>query len=236
MWCYTFPHPHDRFFPPLKNAARNKKDVRDVKFQTTILLLSVILLFGAMLLTGCPAAPKADAQTAKDPAAEQPAATDLPVAADPVAPPAPPPIPTEKVALLTWLQEGNYSEWAHDAVVHDSASPHKRVKIFLNDILAASMAAGNTVHPNGAASVKETYTGDEHTGWVVDIKTQDDSDGGKGWYWFKAEKTDTPDKITVAENGYAMCTGCHSNGNDFIMVTALVPETQTSSVASPSGS
>jgi len=216
--------------------ALKQKDVRDVKFQTPLLLLSVIALFGAMILTGCPATPKADAQTAQGPAAEQPAATEQPVAVEePVETPAPPTIPAEKVALFTWLQEGNYSEWAHDAVVHDSPSPHKRVKIFLNDILSASMAAGNTAHPIGAASVKETYTGDEYIGWVVEIKTQDDSDGGKGWYWFKADKTDTPENITVAENGFAGCTGCHSNGNDYVMVTELIPETQTGTATSPSG-
>ena len=208
-----------------------------MKFQTPLLLLSVIVLFGAIFLTGCPATQKADAQTAQDPAAEQPAATEEPVAVEePVEPPAPSPIPAEKVALFTWLQEGNYSEWAHDAVVHDSPSPHKRVKVFFNELLAASMAAGNTVHPNGAASVKELYAADEHIGWVVEIKTQDDSDEGKGWYWFKADKTDTPESIMVAENGFAMCTGCHSNGNDFVLTTGLLPETETDTAAPPSGS
>ena len=122
-----------------------------------------------------------------------------------------PPIPTTSRELREWLQAGYYRSWTAESARHRSAGPHGLfVRTFLNDIVFASLAAGNAQHPTGAALVKELYSGDRVTLWAVAIKVQDDSANGSGWYWWEGEG--------YAGLGVPICTSCH--GSDYNGLTS----------------
>ncbi len=127
-------------------------------------------------------------------------------------------IPTEPAALLTWLEDGNYSGWPAESAVHAStgSSPHGPVKIFINQALSDSLTANNTEHPEGVAAVKELYDADMVTpiGWSVYVKTQADSDGGNGWYWYDYQNG----AVNMEGQGLGGCVGCHSTGVDYVTV------------------
>lgn len=107
---------------------------------------------------------------------------------------------------------------------HPSAGPHldygHPVKVFFSDAVAESLSGGYDVHPKGSALVKELYkeNSDELTGWAVAVKTEEDSDNGKGWFWVEYMSTEDPSmKPVEAGNGVGLCSGCHRGGNDFVL-------------------
>lgn len=118
--------------------------------------------------------------------------------------------------MRDWLAAGSYLGWAAESAPHASSGPHfGTVRVFVNDRLFDSFAAGLPAHPAGAATVKELYgNGSELMGWSVMVKVEDDSDGGRGWYWFERFNT------TEFANGRGvrLCTGCHAAGQDFIRI------------------
>lgn len=123
--------------------------------------------------------------------------------------------PTDVFDLRQWLEDGEYLEWPAESAVHSSAGPHfGDVRTFVTPVLLASLEAGNSSHPVGAAAVKELYArGDTVRGWAVSRKRDADSAGGEGWFWY--EYYDGQPK--AAGNGVALCTGCHSGGDDFVL-------------------
>ena len=117
--------------------------------------------------------------------------------------------PADKDKLLMWLNKKQYNNWYGAKNTHPSFGPHDDVKVFYNSILKASMEVGNSIHPVGSASVKEQHKGGNHYGWSVAIKTEKDSKGGDGWYWFETlDKTDKA-KIAFEGMGEIACTSCH---------------------------
>jgi cytochrome c553 len=118
--------------------------------------------------------------------------------------------------LLAWLKSGTYSDWAKESAIHASVGPHGDVLVYINPVLEQSMKAGQTVHPMNSASVKELYTSGQLDGWVVMIKTQDDSAGGDGWYWFLTKNMVDASQAMVADHGVTGCANCHATGTDFI--------------------
>lgn len=123
--------------------------------------------------------------------------------------------PTSGGPLRDWLAAGSYLGWAAESAPHQSAGPHGTVRVFVNDRLRHSLEGGLASHPSGAAAVKELYGGgDELMGWSVSVKVQDDSDGGRGWYWFERFNTSQ----FADGRGVAGCTGCHSAGRDFVRI------------------
>ena len=112
--------------------------------------------------------------------------------------PAPGVVPTADGALHDYLRAGSYNDMAAmEAGRHPSAGPHARfgapVRVFINTTLAASLDAGNEQHPVGSEAVKEMYLADGTLeGWAVMVKTQEDSDNGRGWFWYEATSTDRP--------------------------------------------
>ncbi len=131
-------------------------------------------------------------------------ATATPTVAGPV------PIPTTARELLAWLQAGNYLSWTAESAPHASAGPHGgKVRTFLNDTVLDSLSAGNASHPAGSALVKELYFGGDTVAlWAVSVKVQDDSAGGRGWYWWEG--------VGLAGLGQPACTGCHAAGRDYV--------------------
>jgi hypothetical protein len=82
----------------------------------------------------------------------------------------------------------------------------------------ASLKAGSDTHPQGSSIVKEFYddTG-ALSGWAVSVKTQDDSQEGQGWYWYEILNTTDGSDPFVADQGVALCWGCHTTGRDFVL-------------------
>jgi hypothetical protein len=128
----------------------------------------------------------------------------------------------DPAAVNAWLQKKEYQAWPKESAARaftPGAGGHSgTVRAYLNPKLDASMTAGNAEHPIGAAAVKEFFQGDTLTGWAAYVKTQDKSDGGKGWYWYETFGV-TPGASSIGGQGSGTCTGCHSSGRDFVRVT-----------------
>ncbi len=89
------------------------------------------------------------------------------------------------------------------------------MRVFVNDRLLESLEDGLASHPAGAATVKELYgRGSEVMGWSVMVKVEDESDGGRGWYWYERFNTSQ----FADGRGVGLCTGCHAAGRDFIRI------------------
>ena len=134
-------------------------------------------------------------------------------------------VPTEKDALFRYLQGGSYKEFAaKESAVHPTRGPHTKfglaIRVFLDPKLDASFRAGNASHPAGSATVKEMYDASGNLnlqGWAVMVKTQADSEGGKGWYWYEITSTTSGSNPVASGNGVPLCLGCHFPGKDFVL-------------------
>ena len=132
-------------------------------------------------------------------------------------------VPTADRALHDYLRAGTYTEMAvREAGRHPSAGPHARfgapVRVFMNATLAASLEAGNKQHPVGSEALKEMYLDDGTLeGWAVMVKTQEDSDSGRGWFWYEATSTEPGADPFMSGNGIPLCAGCHSTGSDYLL-------------------
>lgn len=127
-------------------------------------------------------------------------------------------VPSNAAALFPFLQARAYDQFAVESGIHASSGPHGgNVRTFINDALADSLAAGNEQHPAGAATIKELYQSDGSTlnGWAVMVKTDADSAGGQGWYWYEIFSTTDSANPVVDGNGVGLCTSCHSSGDDY---------------------
>ena len=125
-------------------------------------------------------------------------------------------VPTDASELFTFLSADNYRSFAAETEVHspNGNSPHKDVRVFVNSILEDSLKAGNSEHPVGSASVKELYEADKTTlmGWAVMVKTNAQSNGGQGWYWYEIFSTTDGSNPDFDGNGLVACIGCHATG------------------------
>ncbi len=132
-------------------------------------------------------------------------------------------VPTEKNALFRYLQQGRYKSFAaRESAAHPSFGPHtsfgRPVLTYVNSALEASLQAGNESHPAGSEAVKEMFNpGGELIGWAVASKTQADSDGGNGWFWYEVTSTMDGSNPVAIGNGIPLCFGCHSAGRDYFL-------------------
>lgn len=129
-------------------------------------------------------------------------------------------VPAEQDALFEFLQAGQYKDFVAETTQHASSGPHSGdVRVFLNPALDASLKAENTMHPKGAAAVKELglNEGGEPTGWAVLVKTDDDSRGGDGIYWYEIFSTTDGTNPPYAGNGENICKNCHIAGLDYYL-------------------
>lgn len=127
--------------------------------------------------------------------------------------------PTDSTALLKWLQAGGYKAWPKESAPHRSMGPHQTLVVtYLNPSLDKSMTAKSKAHPKGSAAVKELLDATGRPGgWAVSVKTSADSDGGKAWYWYEIIGV-SPGNVVAQANGVALCTGCHTRGQDFVLI------------------
>ena len=132
-------------------------------------------------------------------------------------------VPTDLDALFAYLQAGQYKTFAvRESATHPSAGPHTRyglpVRVYLDHIFDDSLRAGRASHPVGASAVKELY--DDRgalQGWAVMVKTQADSAGGKGWFWYEVTSTTEGSRPVAGGNGVPLCFGCHATGKDYFL-------------------
>lgn len=132
-------------------------------------------------------------------------------------------VPTTDDELHEWLISGAYKKFAaQESKAHPSAGPHTKyglpVRVYLGSKIDASLKAGNEQHPIGSSIVKEMFNaGNELEGWAVMVKTQDESAGGKGWYWYEATSIAPGTKAFASGNGVPLCFGCHAAGTDYVL-------------------
>lgn len=132
-------------------------------------------------------------------------------------------VPADAAGLFDYLKSGSYKSFrARESTTHPSAGPHTKVglpvRVFMNEKLDQSLQSGNAQHPEGAAVVKEMFTeSGDLRGWAVAIKTDADSDEGKGWYWYEVKSTTDNRRPVAAAKGVSLCTGCHIAGQDFVL-------------------
>ena len=129
--------------------------------------------------------------------------------------------PTDGDALLKWLQSGSYKKWVKESAPHKSLGPHPtQVIAHLNPALDRSLAAKAPAHPKGAAAVKELLDASgKLSGWAVSVKTSEDSQAGKGWYWYEILGTTKNGNVVAQANGVPLCFGCHTPGRDFVLIS-----------------
>ena len=134
------------------------------------------------------------------------------------------PVPVETQKLFAYLKSGGYKSFKTKSKAHPTAGPHLKVgnnvQVYFSDALAKSLAGGYTDHPRGAAAVKEMYskTTGKLEGWSVAVKTEENSDGGKGWFWVEFTSPTDASKVALPPgNGVALCSGCHQTGRDFVL-------------------
>ena len=132
-------------------------------------------------------------------------------------------VPTDLEDLFRYLRSGNYNSFAaQETARHPSRGPHTKVglsvRVFLDPLINASLEAGNASHPVGSSIVKEMFDEDgDLQGWAVMVKTQEDSAGGKGWFWYEVTSTRSGSNPVAAGNGVQLCQGCHFIGNDYVL-------------------
>ena len=132
-------------------------------------------------------------------------------------------VPTQADALLDYLRSGAYQEFTtKESAAHPSSGPHTKVglpvRVYLDPKLSDSFEQGRTQHPAGSAAVKELFNAQgELEGWAVMVKTHEESQGGRGWYWYEVTSTELGSTPVAAGNGVTMCFGCHGLGKDFVL-------------------
>ncbi|MFT4539045.1 MAG: cytochrome c553 [Planctomycetota bacterium] len=134
-------------------------------------------------------------------------------------------VPVEEKALFAYLQAKEYRSFpASEGARHPGRGPHTTVtapvRVFYNEVLENSLAAGNDEHPAGAASVKEMFGEDgELAGWAVMVKTQATTDEGRGWFWYEATSTTDATALAASGNGVPGCVSCHSFRDEDMILT-----------------
>lgn len=117
--------------------------------------------------------------------------------------------PTDKEGIARWLEayeeEGWESEWSCEpeptektsgaAAIHAHGTKNR---VCSNQKLAAATLDGSEQLQQGSVALK--FVAD---GTYVSIKAEEDSDEGRGWYFYSPGGS-------VAEFGASLCAGCHA--------------------------
>lgn len=128
-------------------------------------------------------------------------------------------VPTEQAVLFKYLQDGAYLGLeSKNSAVLVSDGPHGLQRTYMNRALAEARALNKQLYPAGVAAIKELYEGDKTTlkGWAVQVKVDEDSAAGQGWYWYEILNTQDGSDPDYAGRGVSLCVNCHVSGNDYI--------------------
>lgn len=118
-------------------------------------------------------------------------------------------------ALTAFVKAGPYRTWKAEPAIHASTGPHGgNVRTYVNDVLYASLKAGNTSHPKGSIVVKELYGSGTSslTGHAIDIK--DEQTGEWVFYEGFAPGYSSPYYFRGTAN---FCASCHAPGLDYVL-------------------
>lgn len=119
--------------------------------------------------------------------------------------------PATRAGLLSIAQSGAYLSWKAEAAPHQTAGPHGgQVRTFVNDVLYASLKAGNRMHPNGSIAVKELFSNGARNGWAIDAK---DDDGV--WTFYEGFEPQLNQYFFRGSGN--LCSNCHAGGVDFVL-------------------
>jgi len=135
--------------------------------------------------------------------------------------------PLDKSGLFAYLSSHEYRGFkTQEKEKHPSVGPHTKlglpVKVFMNDAIANSLAEGNKEHPKGATIVKEMFDADGNlAGWAVMAKTGDNTDEGKGWFWYEVTSAEDENAIAAMGNGVVGCVNCHTIGGKDMVKSAF---------------
>ncbi|MDF3065308.1 MAG: hypothetical protein K0R38_909 [Polyangiaceae bacterium] len=116
--------------------------------------------------------------------------------------------PSNAAEMAQWLAAFESNGWAEDWICEDDFTEktdgaaaihvHGANRVCNNRALAAASLSDDAQLPSGAAALKFV-----ERGIYVEVKVGEESDGGKGWFWYAPNGE-------VSGTGLASCTGCHS--------------------------
>lgn len=116
-----------------------------------------------------------------------------------------------------WIASGAYKSWACEPAPHSQTlnSPHGRVRICSNPLLAAS--TGST-HPVGATSFKELYSGSTLYGYALGVKVKAGT-AADTWHWYETLNGSN----VVNGTAVGICENCHNGSAAKDRVFVRVP-------------
>lgn len=120
-------------------------------------------------------------------------------------------------AMEQWIAMGTYKSWACEPAPHSQTlnSPHGRVRICSNPLLAAS--TGST-HPVGATSFKELYSGNTLYGYSIGVKVKAGTTADT-WHWYETLNGTN----VVNATAVSVCESCHNGPGAKDRVFVRVP-------------
>jgi hypothetical protein len=124
----------------------------------------------------------------------------------------------DAAAIQAWLRAGAYLDWeVFDPPPKEGMAAGARV--YLSPALAESLRSGATVHPVGAAAVRELTQegGDAPIGWAINQKVESGA-GAQTWSFYEVFSTEADALPLVFERGASGCVGCHAEGADFVRI------------------
>lgn len=121
------------------------------------------------------------------------------------------------IALWESFQDADYRAWTRapgfPGVTPSSASHGDAVEIFVNDVIAEALAAGEPLSewPDGALIVKDGFRdGEPHIVAAMEKR-------GDEWFWAEYE----PDGEVLFSGSPGICTRCHDAGDDYVRAFPL---------------
>jgi hypothetical protein len=123
---------------------------------------------------------------------------------------------TSEAGITAFVREGRYKQWLAEPSVHETRAPHgSKVRVFFNELVTASLRAGNETHPVGSVVVKELFEDDGKTsrGHALDVKISE-GPGKDTWIFYEGFGPDYSNNYYG--RGHSTCHGCHEDGKDYV--------------------
>ncbi len=127
--------------------------------------------------------------------------------------------PAGAASLLQRLRDQSYQEWDRAPGYGErrtSSAPHgDQVEIFVNDVVADSLGAGQALEswPVGSIVAKDGYADDGSLDLIAAMEKRED-----GWYW---AEWDGDDDTSIYSGKPAICIDCHASGADSVRAFGL---------------
>jgi hypothetical protein len=125
--------------------------------------------------------------------------------------------PEGAASLYEQLQAADYRSWARApgySARRSSSAPHgNEVDIYVNDVVASALAAGEPLEawPEGSLIVKDGWDGSDLELIAAMEKRSD------GWYWAEWDGEGS----SLYSGKPAVCADCHASGDDYVRAFGL---------------